>query len=133
MSCASVSLVCWFNGILTIDMYNNPRYINGVGKPMIVRKSITWHELVEKIYRITKINPKEYQIQLTCNCPIRQGHFTTVSISDNDDTRTILELHHGMNLIEIYVEKDSVSHRMHGEYTFMLDLVNESTVGREEI
>jgi len=51
----------------------------------MVRKSITRRELMKKIHRIIKINPKEYQISLTCNWPIAQGRFTTVSISDDDD------------------------------------------------
>ena len=48
-------------------------------------------------------------------------------MSDDDDTRTILELHPGANSIEINVEKDSVIHQMHGKFTYMLDLDNEST------
>jgi len=47
---------------------------------------------VEKIHQITKINPKEHQIHLTCNLPVAQGRFTAVKISDDDDIRAMLEL-----------------------------------------
>ena len=38
----------------------------------------------------------------------------------------MLALHSGVNSIEIYVEKSSVSHQTYGEFTRMLDLENES-------
>ena len=82
---------------------------------------------MEKIHRIAKINANEHQIYLTCNWPVAQWRFTVVPISDDDDTRAILELHPGVNSIEIYMEKDNVSYQMHREFTHMLDLDNEST------
>ena len=82
---------------------------------------------MEKIHQITKINPKEHQIHLTCNLPVAQGRFTAVKISDDDDIRAILELYSGINLIKLYMEKNTVRHRMHEKFTRMLDLDNEST------
>ena len=43
---SSVNVLCWFNGTLTIDVDNNPTYVNGVVKPVIVRKSITRENLL---------------------------------------------------------------------------------------
>ena len=48
-------------------------------------------------------------------------------ITDDDDTRAMFELHPFVNSIEIYVEKKDASHQMHGEFTRVLDLDNEST------
>ena len=48
-------------------------------------------------------------------------------ISDDNDTRAMLELHSGVNLIEICMEKNTVSHQTHEEFTRMLNLDNEST------
>ena len=61
-----VSLVCWYNGTLIVDMEGNPKYVNGVVKSVMANKPITLHELVEKIHWITKINSNEHQIYLTC-------------------------------------------------------------------
>ena len=79
-------------------------------KPVMVNKPITLRELVEKIHQITKINSNEYQIQLTCNWSPVQGRFIAVSIADDDSTQAMLELHPFVNSIEIYVEKEDVSH-----------------------
>jgi len=64
---------------------------------------------------------------LTCNWPLAQGRFIAMLITDDDDTRAMLELHPFVNSVEIYVEKKDVSYRMYGEFTCMLDLDNEST------
>ena len=96
---------------------------------MIVRKSITRRELVKKIHQITKTNPNEHQIHLTCNWPVAQGCFQAVRITD-DDTQAMLELYAIVNLIKLYVKKDTPSHRMHEghrEFTRILDLNNDST------
>ena len=97
---------------------------------MIVRKSITMHELVEKVHQITQINPNEHQIHLTCKWPIAHGHYQSIGISDDEDTCVMLELFPIVNTIELYVDKDIVSHQMHedyGESAHMLNLNNEST------
>ena len=96
---------------------------------MIVRKSITMRELVKKVHQITKINPNEHQIHLTCKWPVAHGPYQAVGISDDDDTHVMPELFPVMNTIEFYVEKDSVSHQMHEghrEFTRMHNLDNES-------
>ena len=85
-----VPLIYWYNGTLTVDMEGNPKYVNGVVKPVMVNKPIILHELVEKIYRITKINSNEHQIHLTCNWPLAQGRFIVVPITDDDDTGAML-------------------------------------------
>ena len=86
MSSANVPPICWFNGTLTVDR-NNKKYINMIVKPVTVRKSIIRRELVEKIHRITKINPNEEQIHLICIWLIAQRHFTAMPISDDEDTQ----------------------------------------------
>ena len=108
-------------------MTNNPKYVNGIVKSVMVKKIIALHELVEKNLSITKINSNEYKINLTCNWPITQGRFIVMPITDDEDTRAMLALHPSVNLIEIYVKKSSMSHQTHGEFTRMLDLDNEST------
>jgi len=35
-------------------------------------------------------------------------------ISDDDGTQAMLELHSGVNSIELYMKKDTLSHRIHG-------------------
>ena len=50
MSSASVPLICPYNDTLIVDMEGNLEYVNGIVKPMMVRKSITLRELVEKIH-----------------------------------------------------------------------------------
>ena len=57
---SSVPLLCWFNDTLIIDNDNNPVYVNGIIKLVIVRKSITRHKLVTKVHQIIKINPNEH-------------------------------------------------------------------------
>jgi len=66
MSSSNVSLFCWYNGTLTIDRDNNVMYVNGIVKPVIVRKPITMHELVEKVHQIIKISISEHYIHFTC-------------------------------------------------------------------
>ena len=73
VSSVNVPLVCLFNGTLTADTENNPKYINKVVKPVMVIKSIRRFELVEKIHRIAGIDLKGYQIHLTFSWSIAQG------------------------------------------------------------
>ena len=105
-----VPLVCQYNDTLAVDLEDNPKYVNGEVKFVMFNKPITLHELVEKIHRITKINSNEYQIHLACNWPLAQVCFIAVSITDDDNTRAILELNPFVNSIETYVEKKDVTH-----------------------
>ena len=61
MSNVNVPLLYWFNGQLTINRDNKATYLDEIVKPMIMRKSITIRELVEKLHQITKINPNDHQ------------------------------------------------------------------------
>jgi len=67
---------------------------------------------------------------MTCNWPIAQGHFSSsgnIKWWWHTSNAWILP---GLNSIELYVEKDTVSNQMHeghGEFTCMLDLDIEST------
>ena len=84
---------------------------------------------MEKVHQITKINPNEHHSHLTCKWPA-YGDYQVLRISDNDDTYAMLEMSKVEHTIKLYVEKDTVSHRLpegHGEFTCMLDLDNEST------
>jgi len=126
----SVLLLCWFNDKLTIDKQNKSTYVDKIVKPMLVRKSITRHELVEKIHHIARNNPNDYQIHVICKWFVAHEHYQTVKISDDDDIHVILELYRVTNIIELYVKKDFVSHLLpegYGEFSRMLDLDNEST------
>ena len=86
MSSDTVSLICWYNDTVTVDITNNPKDVNGIVKHVMVRKSITLCELVEKFHRITKINSNKHQINLICNWPITQEYFIVVPIADDDNT-----------------------------------------------
>ena len=77
---------------------------------MIVKKSTTVCELVEKDHQILKINPNEYQIHWTCKWQVAHGYCQAVRISNNDSTRAILELYPIMNTIELHMEKYIISH-----------------------
>ena len=92
MSSDHVPLLCWFNSKLTIDRDSNPSYVNGIIKSMIARKLFTMCELIEKIHRITKINPSEHQIHLKCKWSISHANYQAVGISNDDDSHAILEL-----------------------------------------
>ena len=130
MSSDSVSLICWYNDTIAVNMTNNPKYVNGIVKSVMVKKIIALHELVEKIYRITKINSSGHQIHLICKCPVSYGNYQAVGISDDDDCHAMLELCSSEHNIELYVKKDNVFHpepENHGQFTRMLDLDNEST------
>ena len=70
----NVSFLCWFNGKLTIDKENNPTY-DEIIKPILVRKSTTMCELIEKIHHIAKIILNDYQIHLTCKCQLHTSIF----------------------------------------------------------
>ena len=48
---------------------------------------------------------------MTCKWPIAQGHYQAVRISDDDDSHATLEMSMVEHTIELYVEKDTVSHR----------------------
>ena len=53
-----------------------------------------------------------------------------MEISDDDDTRAMLEISTVEHTIEFYAEKDTMSHRLpesHEKFTRMLDMDNEST------
>ena len=78
---------------------------------MIVRKSIIRCELIEKIHRITKINPNEHQIHLTCKWPVSHGSYQAVGISDDENCLVILELCSSEYNIELYGKKDIMIHR----------------------
>ena len=66
MSNVIAPILCWFNGKLAIDQENKPIYIDETVKPMLLKKETTRIELVKKIHHISKINPNDYQIHLTC-------------------------------------------------------------------
>ena len=70
---------------------------------MIVRKSFIRYELIEKIHRITKINPSEYKAHLACKWPVSHGNCQAVWISDDDDYHAILELYSSEHSIELYI------------------------------
>jgi len=91
VSITNVPLICWFDGTLTTDKDNSPKYVNGVVKYVMVRKSITRRELVEKIHRIIKIYLNEYLIQLICNWPVTQWYLEIVGISYDGDTRAMID------------------------------------------
>jgi len=103
---------------------------------MVVRKSFIWCELIEKVYRITKINPSEHQSHLTCKWSVSHGNYQPVGISDDDDYHAILELCSAEYNIELYVKKDIMIHRKsegYRQFTRMLDLDNESTGFRSPV
>jgi len=53
-----------------------------------------------------------------------------VGISNDDNTRAMFELYLVINIIELYMEKDSGSHQLpesHEKLSRILDLDNEST------
>ena len=58
-----VPIRCWFNSKLIIDIDNKSTYRDGIVNLMIVRKSITRRELIEKLYHVKS---KHHQIYLTC-------------------------------------------------------------------
>ena len=93
-----------------IDRDNIPSYVNGIVKPMVVRKSFIRCELIEKSHRITKINSSEHQLHLTCKWPVSHGNYQAVGISDDDDCHAILELCSSEHSIELYVKKDTIIH-----------------------
>ena len=102
----NVHILCWFNDRLTLDRNNNLSYVNGIVKSILVRKSITRRELIEKVYRIIKINPNEHQFHLTCKWPIAHGKYQAVRILDDDDCRDMFELcAREEHTIELYIEK----------------------------
>jgi len=126
----NVLILCRFNGRLTRDRNNNPNYVNGIVKLMVVGKSITRHELIEKAHRITKTNPNEHQCHLTCKWPIAHEKYQAVGKSVIIIIVLCLNCKREEHTIELYVEKDIVIHRepeVHGQFTRMLDLNNEST------
>ena len=84
---------------------------------MSVRKETTRLELLEKIHHISKINRNDYQIQnnFISEC------YQAVVITDDEDTRVMLQLYPTENTIELYVEK------VQGEFSHMLVLDNELT------
>ena len=85
--------------------------------------------MLEKVHRITKINPNEHQLYLTCKWPVSQRNYQAVGMLDDDDCHAILELCSSEHSIKLYVEKDIVIYRApedHRQFT-MLDLDNEST------
>ena len=75
--------------ICILDMDNNPSYVNGIVKHMIVRKSFIRCELIKKIHRNTKINPSEHQLHLTCKWPVSHENYQTVGISYDDDCHAL--------------------------------------------
>ena len=121
MNKVEVPILCWFNCKLTIDQKNKPIYVAGTVKPMSVWKKTTSLELVEKIHHISKINPNNYQIQITCKWSFTYGYYQAVVIADDEDTRAMFQLYPSVNTIELYMEK------VQGEFSCMLDLDNEST------
>ena len=67
--------------------------------------------MIEKVGRITKINPNEYQFHLTCKWSIAHEKYQAVGISDDDDYHAMLELcAHEEHTIKLYMEKDTVIH-----------------------
>ena len=66
----NVPFLSWCNGKLTINKENKPTYVDRIVKSMLVRNPATRRELVEKIYQISKINPNDYLINVTCRWPI---------------------------------------------------------------
>ena len=128
MSSDRVSLLCWFNDKLTIDRDNSSSYVNGIVKPMVIRKILC--ELIEKVHQITIINPGKHQIHLVCKWPVSHENYQAVGISDDDGCHAMFELFSAEHNIELYVKKDNVIHRKpqgHGQFTHMLNLDNEST------
>ena len=108
-------------------MVNKPTYIDKIVKLVIVRKSITRRELVEKVHQITKINSNKHQFHLT-----RAN--STRALSSNENIKWWWHMSNvwivpGCEFDRAYMEKDIVSYRKHEgheEFTHMLDLDNKS-------
>ena len=66
-------------------------YVNVIIKPVIIKKSIIRRELVEKVHQVTKINPNEHQIHLTCKWPVAYEYYQAVGISYDDDNVLFLK------------------------------------------
>ena len=80
-----------------------------------------------KIHQITRIK-NNHHIHLTCKWSVTHKYYQAVKILDDDDARALLELYIVINITELYVEKDYVSHQLtesHEEFSHMLDLNNE--------
>jgi len=119
-----------FNGELTIDRNNKSKYVDEAVKLMRVRISITRHKLVEKIHHPTKINSNEYHLHMTCKWPIDDNDYTVVRVNDDENVGVFLNSFSDIKTVELCVKKNYVSYQLlegHREFSYMLDLDNEST------
>jgi len=80
------------------------KYVGGICKPGRVRNGCTLLDLKESVYKTTKINPNEFDIELAVNWPTDSGS-KAIQLLDDEDVEVMFSA--VTKSIELYVSKSS--------------------------
>ena len=105
MTKSIITAVCYYDGELIIDEQLNAKYVGGKQKPAKVRRGCNFVELNESVYKATKINGHEFDIDLVCNWPTDSGS-KAIKLSDDDDVEIMFSA--VQKTIELYVGKTRI-------------------------
>lgn len=128
-----VPLLCYFGGVLTIDNYK-PHYEGGTVAPLRVNKSISYVDLLQKLYVLTKYDENRTNIFITCKISTSVGEYISLKIENDDAAATMLDLYPSHTCgVELYIEKEDINMVSTQDnvcvemFTSMLDENNDSS------
>jgi len=97
-----IPTLCYYDGELVVDDQKNGKYVGGLCKPGRVRKGCNLTELKESVYKTTRINREEFEIELVVNWPTDSGS-KAIALTDDDDVEVMFSA--VSKSIELYVGK----------------------------
>ena len=83
-----ITALIYYDGELVVDGQQNGSYVGGFCKPGRVRRGCTLGALKDTVFQATRINPLEYDIELSVNWPTESGS-RAVTLSDDEDVQVL--------------------------------------------
>src|SRR3954471_5645787 len=99
-----VLFVCYFDGTIQIDAETRvPKYASGYCKPLIVRPPCTHRELMDKIYELSAVTRRSWELRVLCKWWFDNGECAPINVRDDQDTAAVLAYARKQTSVQLFV------------------------------
>src|SRR5436190_15189331 len=86
-----VLFVCYFDGTIGIDAQTRvPKYSGGYYKPLVVTPPCTHRELMDKIYELSAVSRRAFDLRVLCKWWFDNGECAPIHVRDDQETAAVL-------------------------------------------
>src|SRR3954469_2905225 len=86
-----VLFVCYFDGTIGIDAQTRvPSYSGGYCKPLVVTPPCTHRELMDKIYELSAVSRRAFDLRVLCKWHFDNGECAPIHVRDDQETAAVL-------------------------------------------